>query len=265
MLLTRSNYHSLEARNAYMSNSDFKMFLDCEAQAVASLRGEYVRERTTAMLVGSYVDAWVSGDLEAFKRDPANNDIFTQKGDLKAEFKLADAMIDAIRTDTNAMIALQGQKQTIFTADFAGMPWRVMLDVFHPDRYAYIEFKTTKSIWESDWNPLLKRRESFVESYNYPRQMAICSEIVRRSLGRDEWPEALILAVSKEAPPDKILLDMGDAARFVQELHEIEVAMPRVIGLREGRQEPVRCEKCAYCRATKKITMAFHYRVLDPE
>ena len=57
MKLTNENYFSPENNLTYMSASQFKSFRHCESAALAELRGEYKREVTDALLIGSYVDA----------------------------------------------------------------------------------------------------------------------------------------------------------------------------------------------------------------
>ena len=41
----------------YMSASQYKAFLECPAAAMAEIRGEYTREETKALTLGSYMDA----------------------------------------------------------------------------------------------------------------------------------------------------------------------------------------------------------------
>ena len=43
---------------AYMGATQFKAFDRCEAAALAEVRGEYAPAASTAMLIGSYVDAY---------------------------------------------------------------------------------------------------------------------------------------------------------------------------------------------------------------
>ena len=78
MILTADNYYSQDANLAYMSVSQFKSFERCEAAAMAELRGEYQPPKTTAMLIGSYVDAWFEGTLDLFKLN--NPEIFKRDG-----------------------------------------------------------------------------------------------------------------------------------------------------------------------------------------
>ena len=63
-MLTSENYYSPESNQGYMSASQFKSFLDCEARTLAELHGEYHRPSTEALLVGSYVDAYFEGTLD---------------------------------------------------------------------------------------------------------------------------------------------------------------------------------------------------------
>ena len=65
MILTNDNYYSSEANRRYMSVSQYKQFCKCEAAAMAQIMGEWEFPKTTALLVGSYVDAWVEAyDLQ---------------------------------------------------------------------------------------------------------------------------------------------------------------------------------------------------------
>lgn len=57
MELNNKNYFSTEAQMEFFGSSQFKSFLDCEASAIAEIRGEHFRESTISQLVGSYVDA----------------------------------------------------------------------------------------------------------------------------------------------------------------------------------------------------------------
>lgn len=66
-MLNNENYFSVENNLRYMSVSQFKAFENCPATAYAEVTGNYEREKTTALLVGSYVDAHFEGSLDVFK------------------------------------------------------------------------------------------------------------------------------------------------------------------------------------------------------
>ena len=67
MGVNRYNYFSKNNNRKYCGSSQFKSFLKCPARAMAALNGELQEEESTAMLVGSYVDAWFEGTLDSFK------------------------------------------------------------------------------------------------------------------------------------------------------------------------------------------------------
>ena len=97
MRLTKRNYFSKNANQYYMSVSQWKAFEKCPASALAEINGKYEREKTTALLVGSYVDSYFEGDLENFKTE--NPEIFKKDGTLKAEYIQAEAIIQRILRD----------------------------------------------------------------------------------------------------------------------------------------------------------------------
>lgn len=77
-MITNENYFSPENQMKYMGSSQYKSFMECEAATMAEIKGEHVREKSVALLVGSYVDAHYEKSLELFKAQ--NPSIFTQKG-----------------------------------------------------------------------------------------------------------------------------------------------------------------------------------------
>ena len=52
-MITNENYYTSENSVKFMSTSQFKSFMDCEAKAMAESSVEYRRETTTALLVVS--------------------------------------------------------------------------------------------------------------------------------------------------------------------------------------------------------------------
>ena len=72
MKLNGKNYFSREANLEFMSVSQFKAFDKCEASALAELKGEWKRETTPAMLVGSLVDSYFEGTFDTFIDEQAD-------------------------------------------------------------------------------------------------------------------------------------------------------------------------------------------------
>jgi hypothetical protein len=261
MILTGDNYHTPEANQLYMSNSQYGDFLKCESYAMAKISGEWKDDNEDALLIGSYVHAWNEGTLDKFMIN--NPDMFTKKGELYAKYKLADKMIATMQNDDKVKLFLNGKKEVIFTAEFCGVSWRIMIDIYRPSDGLFGDLKTTRNIFELSWSDELGRKVSFIEKYNYLRQFALYSEIEKLATGREDWLKSYMVAVSKQVQPDKAIIDMFDRERFGDELQKIRDNMPRIIAVKYGGEPAGRCEMCDYCRSTKKIKRVLHYSELE--
>jgi len=265
LTLSKDNYYSPEANREYMSHSQYKDFLSCEAMALAKLNGEYTPPTSDEYLVGSYVHAWNEETLEQFKAKHPEiiSSKGSTKGQLKADFKRADRMIETLANDPMCMFALEGQKEIILTAEMFGAIWKIRMDVYNPERHRIVDLKTAKSIRELVWSTEQWTKVSFVEAYGYLTQLSIYCEVERIATGHKGWAEPLIVAISKEDPPDKAIISLLDEPRFERELEVIQDKMPRIIAVKAGEIAPRRCEKCAWCRSTKKLTTVMHYSELN--
>ena len=265
MNLNRENYYSPEANQEYMSNSQYGSFMDCEARALAEIKGEWKDEKP-AFEVGDYLHAWNEGK-EAMERFIAEHpQCFSSrgatKGQLKSEYQFANRMIATLEADSLCMLALQGAKEVIMTAELFGSPWKIRMDVHRElgsGKRRIADLKSTKSINDLVWSDERWGKVSFVEAYHYPRQLAIYCEIERLATGSPEWAEPLIVAVSKENPPDKAVINMADDKRFTQELAMVEYNMPRILAVKKGLELPKSCGHCEYCRSHKKLNRVIHY------
>ena len=88
--VTHDNYYAPELQMEYMGSTQYKAFQKCEAAALAELQGLYIKPTTPALLVGGYVDAYFSGDMEEFLAQ--HPEIRKRDGTLKAEFVQANGM-----------------------------------------------------------------------------------------------------------------------------------------------------------------------------
>lgn len=131
MVLTAENYYSKEANKEYMSVSQYKDFagtygkMACEFSAVEKLEERWAQKKTTPLLVGSYVDSYFEGTLEEFKKK--NPEIFTQKGQLKADYKQAERIIARMERDPLFMQYMSGEKQVIMTGELFGAEWKIKI------------------------------------------------------------------------------------------------------------------------------------------
>lgn len=257
--LTDENYFSQEANQQYMSVSQFKAFGGCEAAALASLNGEWKEEESTALLVGSYFHSHFEGTLDKFKKE--HPQIFTAKGELKANYRQANEMINCLETDEYFNQAYVGEREKIFTGELFGVPWKIKIDLLNlKDRY-FIDLKTTRG-FERQWTEQDEEYEkvTFVEKWGYLIQVAVYREILRQNTGIKDL-DAFIFVVTKQTPPDKIPLYFKPEDYEIG-INQVEQNIERVLQVKNGLVKPVRCEKCAYCRSTKKLYRAFHYSEL---
>lgn len=239
MILTNENYYSDIANREYMSVSQYKQFIDCEAAAMADLRGEWVRPKTKALLVGSYIDSWFEGTLDVFKSE--NSEIFKRDGHLKADYVQAEEIIDFLQKDNTFMEYMSGEKQTIFTAEMFGTKWKIKVDSLHPSKI--VDLKVMRSMERI-------MGKSFVEHWGYDLQMAVYSEVVKRATGKDL--PTFLAVVTKQDPPDKDVISVPEWRRK-ELLSDVEKTMPHILAVKSGAVAPERCGVCDYCRATKMI------------
>jgi hypothetical protein len=264
-VLTAENYHSKDANLRFMGTGQYKDWLKCEASTFNWLQSGCPSEDTDALMVGRYVHKWSEGP-EAFECFKSINSsyIYNKKGEPYAAFKKADEMIDILQEDPKVMFYLSGSCEVILTAPLFGVPWKIMIDIDNPELNYLLDLKTTKSITETSWSVEQHCRVSFIEEWNYMIQAAIYSEVERLARGREDCRDFYIAAVSKERTPDHSIIDLTDPERMATELGKIEQALPRILAVKSGEEPPVRCEKCDYCKATKRIDRVINYKELMP-
>ena len=247
MILTEENYFSREAQMHYMGTSQFKSFMKCEAGALAELNGKWRRETSSALLVGSYVDAHFSGTLDLFKAQ--HPEILKRDGSLKSEYEQANYIIQRIERDEQFMAALSGGVQTIMTGEIEGVPIKIKVDSLLPNRIVDLKIMRdmadvySKEFFE--WQP-------FWQAWGYDIQGAIYQEIVRQNTDL-LLPFGLAVATKEKPEPDIALIELLQSA-LDEALGLIQANIIYFDGLKKGLYEPERCEKCDYCKSTKTLT-----------
>ena len=260
MDLNSTNYFSPEANRSYWSVSQFKAFNRCEACGLAEVNGEYQREETDSLLIGSYVDAYFSGELEEFTERHQEQMFSKRGGGLLAKFDHANDMIERVKRDPLMMAYMVGEKQKIMTGELFGVPWKIKMDFY--DGYSITDLKTVKDfgdVYEEGFG-----RRSWIEYWGYDIQGAIYTKIEQIATGRPEPLPFYIAAVTKEKVPDIKLIQIPqhilDAA-----LHLVEAKIERFDLIKNGEVEPIRCERCDYCKMTKKLTVPEVYEIAEAE
>lgn len=244
MHITNENYYSVEANKEYFSVSQFKTFLDCEARAMAEINGQFEQEKTTSLLVGSYVDAHFSGTLDFFKAK--NPEIFLKNGvDLKSDYKQANEIIERIERDNLFSQVLSGENQVPLTGEIEGIPFKILIDSYIEGK-AIVDLKVVR-----DFEPVWKggKKLDFVAAWGYDLQGAVYQAIEGNGL-----PFYLACA-TKEKVTDIKLIQISQE-RLDYGLWIIKDNIKRFDAIKKGLEQPHRCEQCDYCKLTKVLKEA---------
>ena len=244
MILNDENYYSPEANMEYMSVSQYKAFMRCEAAAMAEITGQYQRPVTTALLVGSFVDHYFEGTLDAFlKENPA---LYTRKHELRAEFRKANQIIETVKTDSKFMDAMSGEKQRIFVFDLFGVKWKAKLDSYNPGK----AITDLKVVAKMDLLPL----------WRYDIQGAVYQAGVEIITG-EKLPFYLAV-VTKERVMDRDIWQIPQSTLDMA-LRQVEDNVGRYADIKNGLIRPTRCGKCDYCKMAKKATVRNYNELLE--
>ncbi|MDF2563760.1 MAG: hypothetical protein K0Q53_155 [Massilibacillus sp.] len=303
-VLTRDNYFSPEAEALFLGSSSFKAWDKehgatevfghtvaggCEAREVAKRKGEWQDKEKLAFLVGNYIHTWSSSE-EDFKNFCQENSsaIYKPKGGMYADFVKADKMIACLKDDPAIEKMREGKKEQIFVGKIFGVDFKIQVDILNVLECRFCDIKTTENISKTHYNPQTQERETFIQKFDYLLQFSIYAEILRQNYKQiledalniytekqlekfiklvkdNRYLDCYILAVDKQEIPDHEIIFM-DLDGFIKEkLQEIEFKLPHIVAVRNGEIEPMRCERCEYCRSTKKITKPIHWLDLGSE
>lgn len=258
MTLTSGNYYTPEANREYWSVSLFKAFDKCEAAGLAQVRGQYERPETDALLIGSYVDAYFTGELVEFYEKNENR-MFKKNGELYAKYEHANKIINTVECQPLMMDFLQGEYQKIFTAELFGVPWKIKTDVYlePPNKDTYGRIVDLKCV--KDFKPIYQDGfgyRSWIEYWGYDIQGAIYQKIVELVTG--EVLPFYIVAVTKEPVPDVDVIQLPQSVLDTA-LKVVEAKIDRFDLVKLGEIPPERCGHCEYCKQTKILTVPSVY------
>lgn len=259
MELNEQNYYSAEMNMKYVSASQYKLFFNpykdcCEAAALAEIKGKFERPVTDSLLIGSYVDEALTGDLERFKSE--HPECFTQKGELKAGFKQAEVMIARAKKDPLFMSYVTGGKhQVVYTGEIEGVPVKIKIDhvAYKNDKpVAIVDLKTVKGMNETFRVKDSGEYLSWVERWHYDLQGAIYQEIFYQNTGL-RLPFYLA-AISKDKTDNvahpRLKIIQIPQTKMDERMVEFKRNIGKIQALKEGKIEPIACGKCDYCADT---------------
>ena len=265
-VLDSENYYSVEANMRYVSVSQYKKFAGsvyindyCEAAALAEAKGEIERPTTTALLIGSYVDEALTGDLDKFKAE--HPEVFVSKGDRKGELKSdylqAETMIARARKDPTFMAYVDGGvHQAIYTGQIEGVDVKIKIDhipYLHGKPVALVDLKTVRSMEETFRVPDSGEFITWVEKWQYDLQGAVYQCIYEQNTGvKLPFYIAAILKDKDSAgvahPRLKII--QIPQTKLDERLVEVKQNIGKIQMIKDGEIDPVACGHCDYCADT---------------
>jgi len=251
--LTSENYFSVENNLKYMGSSQFKAFESCESAGLAQARGEYREEETTALLVGSYVDAYFEGTLDLFKAK--HPDLYKRDGLLKSDYVQAESIILRMERDKMLMKHMSGQKQVIMTGVISGVPFKIKIDSYHPGK-EIVDGKVMKDL-EDVWSKEDHRYVPFWMAWGYDFQGAIYQEIERQNSGI-RLP-FIIAAATKQKSATRLQIGQIEQSRLDYCFDIVKHNAPRFAAIKRGEIKPERCETCDYCAETAVLSEIVKY------
>lgn len=254
-MINASNYFSRENTLNYMSVSQFKSFEKCEFSALEEVNGRYSRVESTALLVGSYVDAYYEGTIDLFVAN--HPEIRKKDGTLKADYVQAELIIERLKRDEMFSRYMSGEKQAVFTGEIEGVPVKVKVDSYHPGK-AIVDLKVMR-----DFKPIYvpaQGRLNFIEAWRYDLQGAVYQEIVLQNTGA-KLP-FYIAAATKEPTPDLEIFEIPQEVLDVQ-LDLFRANVRRYQLIKEGLIEPIRCGRCECCKESKVLNKITSWEELN--
>lgn len=235
----------------HMSVSRYKRLNRCEVAGMLDYG-----EPSEAMMIGSYVDAHVSGNLDKFIKD--NPDIISSrgptKGKLKAAFRQAEEICEFIDNDPVFQDFMSGEKQTVMTGEIEGVPFKAKFDIYS-EGIAINDLKVMRSITDRSGEYY-----DFITPWGYDIQMAVYQELAYQNTG--ERLPTYICVVTKEDPINSAIIKIDQdtldlaLARVIENVSELNDVL-------QGNVFPTGCGKCNTCIYNRKVTPIIHLEELQ--
>lgn len=247
-------YYGSDASWAFMSVSQYKDFLDCEAQALAKLKGDWEPiSDPTALLVGNYVHSYFESKEAHEKFKEKNKEALYSKrkpfGLLKA-YRVAEEMIKTLEKEPFFNYLWQGEFELPIVGELYGINWKGKIDCLNIEKGYFVDLKTTAKLDTRVWNNEKRRHVSFVEAYGYVLQIAAYEQLLEQQYGKPFT--GYIYAVTKEDIPDVAAIEIPVEYKS-EALREMSYYSDHIQAVKVGEVEPEACGHCDYCKLGKQL------------
>lgn len=287
-MVNAENYYELDK---YMSVSAFKKFDKCEVLGLQP----FVGTKSDAFLIGGYVDAYVEGTLEQYKKD--NSQVF------KTTISTNESTVECLRqydpkyiTRNNTLVSKYSSEAKSKHSDCFTTTVELKANFKHADticKYIDNDHKIGKYLNGEKQGILtgkiknipfkikmdsyipgvliadLKVMRSitnrngdyfdFISQYGYDIQLACYQEIVRQNSG-NQLP-CYIVAVTKENPINSAIIYMPQEV-LDKALYHVEERIEQLYKVKMGKVAPVGCGKCKACIANRQDTKLISFNDL---
>ena len=246
MRLTEKNYFSEKASKEYMSASQLKSFMKCEAAALAELNQEIDEADSRSLLLGSLVDELLTGTkrTQNIFIEENKTELYKKNGEPYADVAKAFNAVEIVKKQPLMVKYLSGRKQKIMTGTIEGVEFKIKMDVYKPH-----EFIADLKYLASLKSPNLF--DNVVKYWGYDISMAIYQEIVYQNAG-ERLPVYLVI-VTKDPVPRKAVCEIKQW-NLDDALEQVKKVLPRIMTVKNGEVPPERCGVCDYCTSTEILT-----------
>lgn len=252
MILNSENYFSKEADKEYMSVSQWKLFYECEAKALATIEGQENATFKEAFLEGQLFEAIVSGNKDLFIAQ--HPELISTRGATAGQLKSDYIKVLNSAEKFNSQkfftdIIQKCDKQVILTGEICDIKVKCAIDLFDKETNSIYDIKCMKDFKEQ-WNSEEKAYMPWYYTYGYVMQLAVYREIVRQNFG--EPKEIGLIAATKETAPDIQALSFSSELLDL-ELENFKMYLIRYDKIKKGLLKPDKCNCCDYCKRIKSI------------
>lgn len=258
--LNKENYYDIATDFEYMSATIFKKFMKCEAGTLGQLKaGKWLDEGNVNLLMGNYVHSYFESPEahETFIREhtpePGEKvgpeSLFTQKGQLRSQYKKCDAMIARLEADDFFKWLYQSdgcEKEVIVTGELFGTTWKGKIDCLNVEKGYFVDLKTTRGLKEMFYSNRHHGRVSWLIEYGYVLQMSIYKHLLDQKYGKPFSP--YIFAVTKDDYPGIAGIPLEKEHEwFTSEDAYVKSNLPHVLDVLHGDVAPRMCHDCQWC------------------
>ncbi len=248
----QNNYHSQESDKQFMSVSQYKRWIECEASAyeyyVNGNRDVY--PDLECFKIGSFFHALFEGVKTANVFKSVNSSMFRKDGTPYAKYQHVLDMHKRASKDKLFMDVMTGNKEQPMTGELYGFKFKIRIDNINFDKRFFTDLKSCAD-FNLKWSAEHGDRVPFYETYNYWLQIAVYREIIHQNMGH--YYEPYIAAVTKQKPPRLKVISFESDHRFSAELDRMGQNLDRIRPVMTGKLAPNRCNNCDWCADTDTL------------